>query len=393
LPATVRAPTELPATVRALGWTSFLTDLSSEAIYPLLPAFVKGLGGSAIDMGLLDGVANAIAAIVRLFAGTLSDRLGRRPLVLAGYGLSAVLRPLMGLVATPLAAVLVRTADRFGKGIRSAPRDALVTDLVEPAIRGRAFGHIRAMDHAGAALGPLVAMLFLLAFPGRERTLFLLAILPGLATLAVIWRFVRDPPRRTATIAPASAALSAPQLQLLACVALWALGAASELFLLRRAEDLGVAAYAIPLVWFAIGAVKSLTASRAGAFVDRLTPRPALVVGWLAFAAAYGGLAVSESLVAAVACMLVVAVAYGITEPAERALVAALSADGRQGTAFGWYALVQGVMALPASFLAGWLWDRGTNGPATAFAATAGLAAVAAGLLAASGRWRGHAAA
>jgi MFS family permease len=393
LPATVRAPTELPATVRALGWTSFLTDLSSEAIYPLLPAFVKGLGGSAIDIGLLDGVANAVAAVVRLFAGTLSDRLGRRPLVLAGYGLSAVLRPLMGLVATPLAAVLVRTADRFGKGIRSAPRDALVTDLVEPAIRGRAFGHIRAMDHAGAALGPLVAMLFLLAFPGRERTLFLLAILPGLATLAVIWRFVRDPPRRTATTASASAALSAPQLQLLACVALWALGAASELFLLRRAEDLGVAAYAIPLVWFAIGAVKSLTASRAGAFVDRLTPRPALVVGWLAFAAAYGGLAVSDSLVAAVACMLVVAVAYGIAEPAERALVAALSADGRQGTAFGWYALVQGVMALPASLLAGWLWDRGTNGPATAFAATAGLAAVAAGLLAASGRTRGHAAA
>jgi MFS family permease len=393
LPATVRAPDSLPATVRALGWTSFLTDLSSEAIYPLLPAFVKGLGGSAIDMGLLDGVANAVAAVVRLFAGTLSDRLGRRPLVLAGYGLSAVLRPLMGLVATPLAAVLVRTADRFGKGIRSAPRDALVTDLVEPAIRGRAFGHIRAMDHAGAALGPLVAMLFLLAFPGRERTLFLLAILPGLATLAVIWRFVRDPPRQTATTAPASAALSAPQLQLLACVALWALGAASELFLLRRAEDLGVAAYAIPLVWFAIGAVKSLTASRAGAFVDRLTPRPALVVGWLAFAVAYGGLAVSESLVAAVACMLVVAVAYGIAEPAERALVAALSADGRQGTAFGWYALVQGVMALPASLLAGWLWDRGTNGPATAFAATAGLAAVAAGLLAASGRTRGHAAA
>ena len=393
LPATVRAPTEWPATVRALGWTSFLTDLSSEAIYPLLPAFVKGLGGSAIDMGLLDGVANAVAAVVRLFAGTLSDRLGRRPLVLVGYGLSAVLRPLMGLVATPLAAVLVRTADRFGKGIRSAPRDALVTDLVEPAIRGRAFGHIRAMDHAGAALGPLVAMLFLLAFPGRERTLFLLAILPGLATLAVIWRFVRDPPRQTATTAPASAALSAPQLQLLACVALWALGAASELFLLRRAEDLGVAAYAIPLVWFAIGAVKSLTASRAGAFVDRLTPRPALVVGWLAFAAAYGGLAVSESLVAAVACMLVVAVAYGIAEPAERALVAALSADGRQGTAFGWYALVQGVMALPASLLAGWLWDRGTNGPATAFAVTAGLAAVAAGLLAASGRTRGHAAA
>ena len=388
LPATVRAPDELPATVRALGWTSFLTDLSSEAIYPLLPAFVKGLGGSAIDVGLLDGVANAVAAIVRLFAGTLSDRLGRRPLVLAGYGLSAIVRPLMGLVATPLAAVLVRTADRFGKGIRSAPRDALVTDLVEPGIRGRAFGHIRAMDHAGAALGPLVAMLFLLTFPGRERTLFLLAIVPGLATLAVIWRFVRDPPRRTATTAPASAALSAPQLQLLGCVAIWALGAASELFLLRRAEDLGVAAYAIPLVWFAIGAVKSLTASRAGPLVDRLAPRPALVIGWLAFAAAYAGLAATTSLAASVACMLVVAVAYGIAEPAERALVAALSPDGRQGTSFGWYALVQGLMALPAGLLTGWLWDRGAHGAVTAFSVTAALAAVAAGLLAAGGRGR-----
>ncbi len=388
LPATVRAPGELPATVRALGWTSFLTDLSSEAIYPLLPAFMKGLGGSAIDVGLLDGVANAVAAIVRLFAGTLSDRLGRRPLVLVGYGLSAIVRPLMGLVATPLAAVLVRTADRFGKGIRSAPRDALVTDLVEPAIRGRAFGHIRAMDHAGAALGPLVAMLFLLVFPGRERALFLLAILPGLATIAVIWRFVRDPPRQPAAVTPTSAALSASQLQLLGCVAIWALGAASELFLLRRAEDLGVAAYAIPLVWFAIGAVKSLTASRAGPLVDRLAPRPTLVIGWLAFAAAYAGLAATTSLVAAVACMLIVAVAYGITEPAERALVAALSPDGRQGTSFGWYALVQGLMALPAGLLTGWLWDRGADGAATAFASTAVLAAVAAGLLAAAGRGR-----
>jgi MFS family permease len=184
---------KLPATVRALGWTSFLTDFSSEAIYPLLPGFVKSLGGSGVDIGLIDGLANAVAAVVRLPAGMLSDTFGRRPLVLVGYGLSAIIRPLMGLVATPWAAVLVRTADRFGKGIRSAPRDALVADLVPAADRGRAFGHIRALDHAGAAVGPLVAMLFLLAFPGAERRLFLLTLLPGLATLAVIWRFVRDP--------------------------------------------------------------------------------------------------------------------------------------------------------------------------------------------------------
>jgi len=373
---------KLPATVRALGWTSFLTDLSSEAIYPLLPGFMKSLGGSAIDVGLLDGLASAVAAVVRLFAGGLSDRIGRRPLVLAGYGLSAVIRPLMGLVASPLAAVAVRTADRFGKGIRSAPRDALVTDLVGPEARGRAFGHIRSMDHAGAALGPLVAMLFLFAFPGTERMLFLLAVVPGLVTLAVIRKFVHDPPRLAATGKPALAALSGAQWSLLGCVAVWALGAASELFLLRRAEELGVAQPLVPLVWFGIGVAKSAVAAWAGPLVDRLAPRRALVAGWLAFAAAYAGLAWSASLPVALACMVGVAVAYGVAEPAERALVASLSPAGRHGAAFGWYTLVQGLMALPAGLLAGWLWDRGPGGPATAFATTATLAAVAAGLLA-----------
>lgn len=391
LPATVRALAELPATVRALGWTSFLTDLSSEAIYPLLPAFVKGLGGTAVDIGLLDGVANAVAAVVRLFAGSLSDRVGRRPLVLVGYGLSAVVRPLMGLVASPLGAVLVRTADRFGKGIRSAPRDALVTDLAEPAIRGRAFGHIRGMDHAGAAVGPLAATAFLWAFPGRERTLFLLAILPGLATLAVIRRFIHDPPRSTVAGPPSPAALAGPQWWLLGCVAIWALGAASELFLLRRAEDLGVAPPFVPLVWFMIGAVKSVAAARSGPVIDRLAPRRALVAGWGVFAVGYAGLALATSPWAAVPCMLVIALAYGIAEPAERALVAALSPAGRQGSSFGWYALVQGVMALPAGLLAGWLWDHGSAGPATSLAVSAGLSAMAAVLLAASRVGRGPA--
>jgi MFS family permease len=381
-PGPVSREGDLPATVRALGWTSFLTDLSSEAIYPLLPAFVKQLGGTAFDIGLIDGLANAVAAVVRLVSGAASDKLGRRPLVLLGYSLSAIVRPLMGLVATPLGVVAVRTADRFGKGIRSAPRDALVTDLVEPAIRGRAFGHIRAMDHAGAALGPLVAMLFLLCWPGRERTLFLLAIVPALVTLAVIWRFVRDPPRRSVGTGSLPAALSGAQFVLRACVALWALGAASELFLLRRAEDLGVPRPFIPLVWFAIGAAKSGAALCAGPLVDRLTPRPTLVIGWLVFAAAYAGLAWAGDAVLAVACMLAVALAYGIVEPAERALVAALSVDGRQGAAFGWYAFVQGVVALPAGLLMGWLWERGPGGPAGAFAVTAGLAAAAAALLA-----------
>lgn len=383
LPATVRAQESLPATVRALGWTSFLTDLSSEAIYPLLPAFVRSLGGSSVDIGLIDGLANAVAAIVRLPSGALSDAVGRRPLVLLGYSLSALVRPLMGLVASPLGVILVRAADRFGKGIRSAPRDALVADLTEPAIRGRAFGHIRALDHAGAAVGPLVSMLFLLAFPGRERLLFLLAVLPGLATLAVIWRFVREPPVRTAAAVRTALTpmLSGPQTMLLGSVTVWSLGAASEQFLLVRAGELGVTPAWIPLVWLGMSLAKSGSAAWVGRLVDRWSPRRALAAAWFAFAAAYAGLACASELVTALPLMGLVGAAYGLAEPAERALVARLAPEGRHGGAFGWYTLVQGLMALPAGLLAGWLWQRGVDGPAWSFAVTALLAVVAAAMV------------
>jgi MFS family permease len=278
----------------------------------------------------------------------------------------------------------VRAADRLGKGMRAAPRDALVADLVGAAGRGAAFGHIRAMDHAGAAVGPLVAAAFLLAYPGRERTLFLLALLPGLATLAVIWRFVRDPPRHTAVAANTAltTGLSRSQAWLLASVAVWALGAASEQFLLLRAADMGVPAACIPLVWFCMSLAKSGAAARAGRLADAVSPRRALVAGWLVFAAAYSGLAVTTNLPAVLGLVALVGVAYGLAEPAERALVAALAAEGRHGNAFGWYALVQGLAAVPAGLVAGWLWDRGPHGPAWSFAVTAALAAVASGLLA-----------
>jgi MFS family permease len=328
-------------------------------------------------------VANAVAAVVRLPSGAISDWIGRRPLVLFGYGISAIIRPLMGLVASPVGVIVVRMADRFGKGIRSAPRDALVSDLVEPAARGRAFGHIRAMDHAGAAIGPLIAMLFLLVFPGRERLLFLLAVLPGLVTLAVIWKTVRDAPTRTPVAARTalSPSLSRPQAMLLGSVGIWSLGAASEQFLLMRAAELGVPAALVPLVWLVISLAKSGSALAAGRLADAWHPRLALGVGWLVFAAAYGGLAATSHLWAALPLMTLVGVAYGLTEPAERSLVARLAPEGRQGGAFGWYTLVQGLMALPAGLLAGWLWQQGPAGPAKAFAATTILAMTACGLL------------
>ena len=380
-PPSGNADPTLPTTVRALGWTSFLTDLSSEAIYPLLPAFViRELGGSAMNVGMIDGIANAVAAIVRLPSGALSDMVGRRPLILLGYGVSACVRPLMALAGSPLTVLLIRITDRFGKGIRSAPRDALVTDLVDPSIRGRAFGHIRSMDHLGAAIGPLVAMAFLFLFPGRERTLFLLAVLPGLVTLAVIARFVRDAPRGgSAAVKPAVfSRLTVPQGMLLVSVAVWSLAAASEQFLLLRAGDLGTPAWLIPAVWFGVGLCKSASARLAGPFVDTLSPKRALVSGWLLFAAAYGGMAWAGQLAAMLPLLALVAVAYGLIEPAERALVSTLSPTGRQGSSFGWYSLVQGLMGVPAGLLAGWLWQREGSGAPAAFAATAGLSALAA---------------
>ncbi len=381
-------PVRLPQMVWALGWTSFFTDLSSEAIYPLLPGFVRSLGGGGAVIGLIDGLATAVAAVVRLPSGALSDRVGRRPLVLFGYGLSAIVRPLMGLVGSPLQVLVVRAADRFGKGIRTAPRDALVVDMVEPDQRGRAFGHIRALDHAGAAVGPLVAMLFLLVCPGRERLLFLLAILPGLLTLAVIWRFVHDPPRHTAAAptTPPVVRLSPPQAVLLGGVGIWALGASSEQFLLLRAGDLGVPQPLLPLVWFGMSAAKTLAATGTGRLADRIDPRRGIIAGWLAFAAAYAGLAMTTSLWIVLPLLVVVGIAYGIAEPAERALVAALTPAGSQGRSFGWYALVQGLMALPAGLLTGWLWEQGPHGAARAFGITAVLSLVACCLILGVGR-------
>lgn len=370
-------------TIWALGWTSFLTDLSSEAIYPLLPGFLRSLGGSSIEIGLVDGLANAVSALVRLPAGSLSDTWGRRRLVLLGYGFSAAVRPLMGVAGSPFQVLLVRAADRLGKGIRTAPRDALVADLVEPRHRGRAFGLIRSLDHAGAAIGPLLATLFLLAFPGRERLLFLLTLLPGLATLTVIWRFVIDPPGRLRVPANTLRAdsLSTPQRWLLAAVAIWALGAASEQFLLLRIADLGTPPAAMPAVWFAISLIKSLTAACGGRLADHASPRWTLASGWLIFAAAYAGLACAAGLAMSLFLCGVVGLAYGLAEPAERKLVAALAAADRQGGGFGWYALVQGVMALPAGLVAGSLWDWGPHGWSWAFGATAGLSTAACGLL------------
>jgi MFS family permease len=381
-------PPRLGRTVVALSAVSFLTDLSSEIIYPLLPLFLTTVvGASAAALGAIEGAAETTAALLRLASGWWSDRVARRkPLVLAGYALAAAARPLVALATSAGQVLAVRVTDRVGKGIRGAPRDALIADAVPAALRGRAFGLHRAADHLGAVAGPLVAFA-LLHFAGLPlRTVFLWAALPGAAAVLVLWLGVVERPRAAAAAAshtPRPAAvvaepgrLGGPLWRYLATVLLFTLGNASDAFLLLRAAQLGVPAAAVPLLWALLHVVKSGTSVVGGDLSDRVGRRPLIVAGWLVYGGVYLLFAEATAAWHAWALFVVYGVHFGLTEGAEKALVADLAPADRRGTAFGWYNLAIGVGALPASVLFGVLWDR--FGAATAFRTGAALALAAA---------------
>ena len=374
-----------------LSVASFLNDASSEMIFPLLPLFLVGtLGAGPAFLGLVEGVAETTASFVKLAGGWLSDRLGRRrALVATGYGVAALTRPLMAAAAAPWHVLAVRFGDRVGKGIRTAPRDALLAESVAPRTRGRAFGVHRAADHAGAVLGPLLAAGLLLLFPGRIRLVFALAVIPAaLAAVAVLARVreVAPPPVSAAprdTVEPASEEPPAsPDRRFawfLGVLVVFTLGNASDAFLLLRAADLGVATAAIPLLWGALHVSKMGWNVVGGALADRLGARPSLVTGWLVYAVVYGGFAVATEAWHAWALFLGYGLFHGLTEPAERVLVAAMAGPATRGRAFGAYHFAIGIAALPASVVFGLLWE--TRGAATAFYLGAALALAAALLL------------
>ncbi len=378
---------KLPRTVVSLGVVSLLTDASSEMIYPLLPLFVVGLGGGPQTLGLIEGIAESTSSLLKLVAGKVSDRSGRRkPLVLLGYGLSSAARPLMGLAAVPLHVLGIRFADRVGKGLRTSPRDAIIGQVADPAARGRAFGFHRAMDHLGAVIGPLLAALafFLLGADesdtGAMRTVFLLAAIPALAavvTLAIAVPDVRVPP--TARLKPERSRLSRRLRLYLAAVFVLNLALSTDAFLLLRATDLGVAAAAVPLLWSAHHVVKVLAGTPGGALSDRIGRLPAMNLGYAVYVLVYAGFAFAGAAWHAWGLMLLYGVYFGLTEGTEKALVNDLAAAGELGGAFGAYHLMAGLAALPASLIFGVLWDRG--GPQLAFLTGAAVAAVGVVLL------------
>ena len=392
--------------VVALAAVSFLTDLSSEMIYPLLPLFLTAtLGATAATLGAIEGAAESTAALLKLASGWWSDRVRRRkPLVVAGYTIASAVRPLVAVAGSAAQVLAIRLADRVGKGIRSSPRDALIADSVDAAVRGRAFGFHRAADHAGAVAGPLLAFA-LLQWGGLSlRTVFALAAIPGAAAVAVLVLRVREPgldrspgapPRvqdRSAAApdhhpgAPA-ATIQAPApdgaralprrfWSVLGAVIVFTLGNSTDAFLLLRATQLGVAAPLLPILWAALHVVKSASSTPGGALSDRVGRKPLIVAGWLLYAAVYYGFARAGAAWHAWALFGVYGLFFGLTEGTEKALVADLVGPHHRGRAFGWYHLAVGIAALPASLLFGVLWDRG--GPALAFTTGAGFALAAA---------------
>jgi len=367
--------------VLALSAVSLLTDVASEMTYPLLPVFLATvLGASATSVGVIEGAAESTAALLKLASGWWSDRVSRRkPLVLLGYTIASLIRPLIGLAQSVSQVLAIRVTDRVGKGIRSSPRDALIADSVDPAIRGRAFGFHRAADHAGAVIGPLLAFAILRWSRLDLRTVFLLTAIPGALAVAVLLLGVREvprdlPPRQERTL-DLKVPLGRRFWAYLGVLLLFTLGNSTDAFLLLRANQLGVAPALIPILWAMLHVVKSASSTPGGALSDRLGRKPLIVAGWLVYAAVYFAFGRAGAVWQIWALFAVYGLYFGLTEGVEKALVADLVPADRRGAAFGWYNLAIGLAALPASLLFGALWDRWGSAAAFDFGALLALAA------------------
>jgi len=377
----VSRPTRLGRNVLALSAVSLFTDVASEMTYPLLPLFLRTvLGASSTAVGAIEGAAESTAALLKLASGWWSDRVPRRkPLVLAGYTIASIIRPLIGLAHSVSQVLAIRVTDRIGKGIRTSPRDALIADSVDPSIRGRAFGFQRAADHAGAVVGPLLAFALLRWAGLALRTVFLLTAVPGALAVATLLLGVKEVPRSRSTEAGEKADLKAPLGRrfwtYLGVLFLFTLGNSTDAFLLLRAGQLGVAAALVPILWAMLHVVKSLSSTPGGMLSDRVGRRPLILAGWLLYAAVYFAFGRAQTQWQAWALFAVYGIYFGLTEGVEKALVADLVAPDRRGAAFGWYNLAIGVGALPASLLFGALWDRWGSTVAFDFGALLALAA------------------
>jgi MFS family permease len=381
--ASTRIP--IPRTIWALGLVSLFTDLGSEMVHSLLPILLAGtLGASALTIGLIEGAAEALVLVTKVFSGYLSDAIGRRkPLVLLGYGVAAAVKPLFPVADSIATITMARLLDRFGKGVRGAPRDALVGDLAPPSIRGACFGLRQSMDTVGAVFGPLLAVGLLWLFADDIRIVLWFAVIPGIVAVALLLK-VSEPsggarkPARLPLSREGLSRLGAAFWWLVALGVVIALARFSEAFLVLRAAERGLPITYVPLVLVVMSLVYTATAYPAGKLSDRVSRRTLLALGMLALAAADVALALTDGYLLLFAGIALWGLHMGLTQGVLASLVTDVAPAAYRGTAFGMFNLMSGGGLLVASGAAGWIWDR--HGAPVTFWVGAGLALAAAAM-------------
>jgi MFS family permease len=362
-PAADPSARRLPRAVVIIGLVSLLNDFASEMVTPLIPLLLATvLGAGPMALGFIEGLADTTTNLLKLWAGRRSDvgRRRRKPFMLFGYALSNLVRPLIGLSGSWLLVLGIRVADRVGKGLRTAPRDAMLADVIPEGMAARAYGLTRALDHTGAVLGALAAAA--VVYWGTERLDLVIAFsaIPGLFAILLIVFGIREPARRatsTETFAPLRwHGLSTKTRAYLVALGLFALGRIPETFLLLRGHELGMSVVPLLLLWAAMHTVKVLTAEGAGRVADRNGRRPVLLAGYAVYVLALAGLAFTVSVSHLWLLSLTLGLHFGLTEGAERALVRDLAPSAERGTAFGWFYMIVGLAAIPAGLLLGGLW-------------------------------------
>lgn len=345
------------------GVVSLLTDISSEMIYPILPLFIVNvLGAPQTVLGLIEGVAESTASIFKVLSGYFSDKMGRRkPLIVLGYSLSDLIKPFLAFTSRWEQVLLIRFADRVGKGVRTSPRDALIGDVTEASQRGKAFGFHRAMDTLGAAVGPITTFAILFFFRNDFRLVFLLAAIPGVFAILILAGFLKEKQRPRSSEAEETkigfSSLSRSFRYFALLSAVFAIGNFSDAFLILRGQDLGVRVALIPLVYFLFNGVYSLAAVPSGILSDKIGRKRVLLTGFIVFSLVYLGFAIARSPVAVWLLFPFYGIFYAMTEGVSRAMITDLVPAGVRGTAIGSYNFILGIAAFPASIIAGSLWQ------------------------------------
>ncbi len=378
----------MPRNVLAVSAVSLLNDTSSEIIYPLLPAFLAlALGASPFAIGLIEGFAESVASILKLFAGQLSDKLGKRkPLVFAGYALAAITRPLLGFVGSWPQVLMVRMTDRVGKGIRGAPRDALIASSVPKSERGIAFGFNRAADHLGAVFGPIAAFLLLSIFAvnaqhptiAEYQYVFLFASIPVVIGLLIIGFVVKEPEAKRNPAAKFNISFKGFDgnfKRLMVIVAIFTLSNSTDAFLLLRAVEAGISPAVLPLLWMTLHFSKVVSSLLGGGISDKFGRKRTIAAGWIIYALVYLGFAFVDSAWQCWLLFVIYGAYFGLTEGVEKAFVADLVPDEKRGTAYGVYNLAYGIAVFPASLLFGLVWTE--VGAMYAFVMSAGISLLA----------------